>query len=144
MSSRWSVVSLIAVLVGASAGGIGCTERTKEASSRAETASPSDASLTSAQRQRLAPPLQRVLTGDTVQTNRVQPVGDRDGDPVYSVLIVASDAEALRDAGLALTNVRDSVLTARWTPSNIRRAASIEGVRRIRAGTPLQLQRRSR
>lgn len=144
MNSRWVAISLIAVLVGATAGGIGCTERTKETSSRAETTSPSDASLTSAQRQRLAPPLQRVLTGDTLHTDRVQPVGDRDGDPVYSVLVVASDAEALRDAGLALTNVRDSVLTARWTPSDIRRAASIEGVRRIRTGTPLQWQRRGR
>jgi len=143
MRSRLVVVPLLVLLAGATVGGMGCTER-EERTPGEETAATPDASLTSVQRQRLAPPLQRVLTGDTVQTDRVRPVGDRDGDPVYSVLIVASDAGALRDAGLALTNVHDSLLTARWTPSDIRRAASVEGVRRIRTGTPLQLQRRGR
>lgn len=97
------------------------------------------ATLSQEATRRLSPSLQRLLTGDSLRTGRVEPVGTRGGAPVYSVFLVVSDAAPLREAGLPLINVlRDSLVTARLTAAELRTAASVPEVRRIRAGRPLR------
>lgn len=90
-------------------------------------------SLSSAQRQRLGPALQRFLTGDTLATGDVKAVGTRDGENVFSVLIRSENADALREAGVPLTSVAGTIITARLTIDEILRAASVADVQSIRA-----------
>lgn len=100
-------------------------------------ASRESSGLSGAQRKRLGPVLQRLLAGDTLATEGIQKAGMREGAPVYSVFVVSADPEALREAGLSLTSVRDSLITARMTKEEIRRAASVPSVRQIRGGRSL-------
>jgi hypothetical protein len=92
--------------------------------------------LTAAQRQRLGPALRRLLTGDTLSRpsgpRATDPVGEREGREVYSILVEGADAKTLRDAGLPVTSAVAGTLTARLTLPEIRKAASLQNVRRVR------------
>ena len=63
---------------------------------------------------------------------KTRPVGEREGEQVYSVLIEGADTGTLQDADIPLVSAAGGVVTARLTADQIRRAASIEDVRRIR------------
>jgi hypothetical protein len=93
-------------------------------------------SLNTMQKKRLGPALRRLLTGDTLSglggIRKTDPVGEREGEQVYSVLIEGADTGTLQDADIPLVSAAGGVVTARLTADQIRRAASIEDVRRIR------------
>ena len=113
----------------------------ESASSKADSANSSTAStgsLTGAQKDRIGPTLRRLLRGDSLAVDEVEPVDTRDGDPVYSVTVECEDAAALRAAGVPLTSVQGPIITARWTPDQIRTAAAVEAVQVIRADTPVR------
>lgn len=94
------------------------------------------ASLTQDQKRRLGPALRRLLTGDTLSRSpgirRAEPAGERDGESVFSVLIEGASADTLRKASLPITSVAGGAVTARLTKGQIRKAASLESVQRIR------------
>ena len=94
--------------------------------------------LTDAQKNRIGPTLRRLLRGDSLALDRVEPVGTRDGEPVYSVTVECDDAAALRAADVPLTSVQGDIVTARWTPDQIRTAAAVEAVRMIQADAPVR------
>ena len=104
----------------------------------ADTTMPVD-TLTTAQRNRIGPRLQQLLTSKA-RPYRVEPVGTRDGTPIYSVTIRSSDAEAFREAGLSVTSVQGDIITARLTVEEIRRAATVPSVQAIRAAGEVQPQ----
>ena len=110
---------------------------TSDTSSTPDTNSPRSDSLTDAERSRLGPVLRRLITGDTteaapIRSRRLEPVGKRDGKEVYSVLIDGTGASTLQEAGLSHVSEAGGLVTARLTADQIRQAASIEDVRRIR------------
>lgn len=115
------------------------SEQMTETSSTADTTSVPVDSLTQVQRQRLGPALQRFLTGDTTSTSRrVESVGTREGEKIYSVLIQSQNPEALRDADIPLTNVVGETITARLTVKEILTAASTDGIQSIRSDKQLE------
>lgn len=95
-------------------------------------------SLSETQRERLGPTLRRFLTGDTPRAKKIEAVGERDGEKIYSVLIQSQNPEALREAGLPLSNVVGETITARLTVKEILTAASTDGVQSIRADRQLE------
>jgi hypothetical protein len=113
---------------------MGSTETPKEG--RADQTSVQSQALTAAQRQRLGPALRRLFAGDTLsrpsEPRATDPVGEREGRKVYSVLVEGASAKALRNAGLPVTSAVAGTLTARLTLPEIRKAASLQNVRRIR------------
>lgn len=68
---------------------------------------------------------------------KVQPVGERDGEKIYSVLIRSQNPEALREAGIPLNSVVGETITARLTIEEILTAASTDGVDSIRTDKQL-------
>ena len=114
--------------------------RAGEASSGHRNSPGGQDSLNTMQKKRLGPALRRLLTGDTLSRpggiRKTRPVGEREGEQVYSVLIEGADmgtlAGTLQDANIPLVSAAGGVVTARLTADQIRRAASIEDVRRIR------------
>jgi hypothetical protein len=104
--------------------------------------SPSDRlpPLTADQKQRLGPALRRVMAGDTLSKSgsepgrlrKTEPVGEREGKQVYSVLIEGADARALQDANIPVVSAAGGIITARLTTGQIHRVASIQNVRKIR------------
>lgn len=114
--------------------------RAGEASSGHRNSPGGQDSLNAMQKKRLGPALRRLLTGDTLSRpggiRKTRPVGEREGEQVYSVLIEGADtgtlAGTLQDANIPLVSAAGGVVTARLTADQIRRAASIEDVRRIR------------
>ncbi len=110
--------------------------RAGEASSGPRNSPGRQDSLNAMQKKRLGPALRRLLTGDTLSRpggiRKTRPVGEREGKQVYSVLIEGADAGTLQDANIPLVSAAGGVVTARLTADQIRRAASIEDVRRIR------------
>lgn len=130
-------------------GGSASEDQSEEASSSSpehttELPSPSDTtsvpvdSLTKIQRQRLGSALQRFLTGDTTATRRIETVGTRDGEKIYSVLIQSQNPKALRDAEIPLTSVVGETITARLTVDQILTAASTDGVQSVRADKQME------
>lgn len=121
------------------------SEGTGSESAQVSPTSPSDSSvasadstLTEAQRGRLGPALRRLLAGDTAETRtegplELSPAGKRDGKETYSVLIHGAEAKTLRRADVPYVSEVGGTVTARLTVGQIRRVASIEDVRRIRA-----------
>jgi hypothetical protein len=95
-------------------------------------------SLSQAQRDRLGPALQRFLTGDARATGDVKAVGTRDGQDVFSVIIRSENADALRQAGLPLTSVTGTTITARLTMDEIQKAASVEAVQSVRSDRQME------
>jgi hypothetical protein len=94
--------------------------------------------LTEAQRSRLGPALRRFLTGDTTGARPagpqdLSPAAKRDGKSVYSVTVQGVGVSRLREAGISQASEVGGIVTARLTADQIREAASIEEVRRIRA-----------
>jgi hypothetical protein len=110
--------------------------RAGEASSGHRNSPGGQDSLNAMQRKRLGLALRRLLTGDTLSRpggiRKTRPVGERDGKQVYSVIVEGADAGTLQDADIPLVSAAGGVVTARLTADQIRRAASIEDVRRIR------------
>ena len=92
-------------------------------------------SLTSAQRSRLGPTLRRIIEEGEQEA---EASGKRDGASVYSVIIVGSDSDELRTAGIPLSSVQDSIMTARLTVEEIRTASALETVREIQAASEVQ------
>lgn len=92
--------------------------------------------LTTEQRQRLGPALRRMMAGDTLSRSdrlrKTEPVGEREGKQVYSVLVEGADAETLQDASIPVVSAAGGIITARLTTAQIRRVASIQNVQRIR------------
>lgn len=88
------------------------------------------------QRKRLAPAVRRLLRGDTLSRpggiRRTEPVGEREGKRVYSILVEGVDAGTLQDADIPIVSAAGGVVTARLTTDQIRQVASIQDVRRIR------------
>jgi len=88
------------------------------------------------QRQRLGPALRRLFAGDTLsqmpEVRMAEPVGERGGEEVFSVIIEGADPERLRAASLPITSAVGGVVTTRLTISQIRKAASLEDVQRVR------------
>lgn len=110
---------------------------TSDTSSTPDTNSPRSDSLTDADRSRLGPVLRRLVTGDTtemapIESQRLKPVGRRGGKKVYPVLIEGTGVDALQKAGLSHVSEAGGLVTARLTADQIRQAASIEDLRRIR------------
>lgn len=91
----------------------------------------SETALTSAQRQKLDPALQRLLRGGARSIDRYETHERTDGATVYSVILRSDRPEALRDAGLPLNSVRDDIITARLTINQLKEAARLEAVRSI-------------
>lgn len=94
--------------------------------------------LTEAQRSRLGPALRRFLTGDTTGARPagpqdLSPAAKRDGKSVYSVTVQGVGVSRLREVGISQASEVGGIVTARLTADQIREAASIEEVRRIRA-----------
>jgi len=94
--------------------------------------------LTAAQKERLGPTLRRLLSGDGSATRpdelrKLSPAGERDGETIYAVLIQGVEVGVLREAGIPHVSAVGETITARLTPEEIRRTASVEEVRRIRA-----------
>lgn len=146
-SRRTAGAVLLALSVGLLAGCSG--KRASNAPTQGDTAAtgtqaPADTSttgtLTDAQRNRLGPRLQRMMASASRPSDDVEPVGTRNGVPIYSVTVQCSDAEALRRANLPLNSVQGSIITARWTLQDIRTAATIEEVQRIQAAAEVQKQ----
>ena len=113
------------------------TSSTPDTSSMPDANSPRSDSLTDAERSRLGPVLRRLVAGDTtemapIESRRLKPVGKRGGKEVYPVLIEGAGAGTLQEAGLSHVSEVGGLVTARLTADQIRQAASIEDVRRIR------------
>jgi len=93
-------------------------------------------SLNAMQKKRLGPALRRLLTGDTLSRpggiRKTEPVGERDGKQVYSVLVSGVGAATLQDADIPVVSAAGGVVTARLTADQIREVASIKDVRKIR------------
>jgi hypothetical protein len=110
--------------------------RTGEASSRHRNSPSPQDSLNAMQKKRLGPALRRLLTGDTLSRpggiRKTEPVGERDGKQVYSVLVSGVGAATLQDADIPVVSAAGGVVTARLTADQIREVASIKDVRRIR------------
>ncbi len=70
----------------------------------------------------------------------VEPVGSRDGVPLYGVTVRCSEAEALREAELPVTSVQDALVTARWTLREVQTAATIDAVQIVRVAERVQAQ----
>ena len=113
------------------------TQGISDTSSTPDTNLPRSDSLTKAERSRLGPVLRRLAAGDTtemapIESRRLEPVGKRDGKEVYPVLIEGVAASMLREKGISNVSEVGGLVTARLTANQIRQAASIEDVRRIR------------
>ncbi len=90
----------------------------------------STAPLTSAERDKLDPALERLLSGEPVSTD-VYTTSTRGGETVYAVVIQTSDPDELRSADLPIASLNGNVATARLTVDQIRTAASYPFVRSI-------------
>ena len=117
--------------------GVPDTLSTPDTSSMPDVNSPRSDSLTDAERSRLGPVLRRLIAGNTtemvpIESQRLKPVGRRGGKKVYPVLIEGTGVDALQKAGLSHVSEAGGLVTARLTADQIRQAASIEDVRRIR------------
>lgn len=100
-----------------------------------EESSSSAPALTETQKNRIGGRLQRVIRGEKEGPRPVEPVGSRDGVPVYEVIIKTDDPDALREAGIPLGSVQGSIATARLTVNQILKAATVKGVGGIQAAT---------
>lgn len=105
---------------------------------RAETEEPSSTqeALSAAQKKRLGPAVRRLLAGDTLSQapgiRKTEPNGSREGKDTYSVLVEGTGAEALREAGLPVTSAAGGIVTARFTTDQIRQAASLQDISKVR------------
>ena len=88
------------------------------------------ATLTDVEKQKLDPCLQSLVQG-TPRCKQYDTYTREDGTLLYGVIIRSDDADALRDAGLTLGSVLGSIITARLTVEDIRKAAGLEAVRAI-------------
>lgn len=96
------------------------------------TACSSERPLSEKERGKLDAALRRVVAGQTV-SEEVLPRGERDGEPVYHVLIRTKDAQALRAEAIPIGSVSGSVVTARLTTEEVRRAVQLPAVTSIAA-----------
>lgn len=96
--------------------------------------------LTTEQRNRIGPRLQRLMKPNQRSPDEVEPVGRRDGAPLYSVTVRCSEAEALRETGLSVTSVQGTIVTARWTLREVQTAATIDAVQIVQAAAEAQVQ----
>lgn len=112
----WAVVAACALVMG----GAGCGG-SKEALSEAEM-------------QKLTPPLQQVVQGNTPSgPQQLQTQTRADGTVAYLVLLRVTDADAVREAGIPVNSVQGPVATARLSADELRRAAKVDAVTRIEA-----------
>lgn len=137
-------VGLVAI-VGGCGGGSGEDTGARGGSDSEEVASTDSSrntgaaeALTQAQRSRLGPMLRRLLAADTSEMSPdslrgLSPAGQRDGQKVYAVLIEGAGTEVLRKANIPYVSKVGGTVTARLTAEQIRKAASIGEVQRIRA-----------
>lgn len=110
----------------------------EELSETADSTALGNEPLTEAQKSRLGPALRRLLTGDSTGARPagfrdLSPVGKRDGKSIYPVTIQGVGMGKLREVGISQASEVGGIVTARLTAGQIRRLASVEEVRRIRA-----------
>jgi len=96
------------------------------------------AQLTQEQMDKLDVALQRVVEGEDPAPLTVQRTTRPNGVTAYGVMVRTSAPDALRETGLPLGSVSGSIVSARWTVDEIRRAAGLSEVQSIRASGTMQ------
>jgi hypothetical protein len=95
--------------------------------------------LTTEQRNKLHPRLQRLLDGTAAATAFVTTTRP-DGTIAYAVLLRVDDPAAIRESGLPVQSIVGSTVTARLTLSELRRAARLPTVQSIAPARRTELQ----
>jgi hypothetical protein len=91
--------------------------------------------LTEAERQKLDPPLQRLLTGERVSESEYDIAMRLDGSKEYAVVVRSNNADELKKAGIRVSSVFGDVVTVRVTLEELRKIVGLSTVRSMQNGS---------
>jgi len=97
--------------------------------------------LTTEMRQKLDPPLIRLLEGHAVDDADYEQSARPDGAKEYAVIIRGTNPEEVRAAGIHLNSIFGEVMTARLTTVELLKVLRLPSIKSVRAGDkPRSLQ----
>ncbi|NNE45908.1 MAG: hypothetical protein HKN37_04525 [Rhodothermales bacterium] len=88
----------------------------------------SSSTLSADQMAKLDAPLQGLVRGDGQLAHLLTEVQSADGKARYAVILRVNDAAAVRSSGLPIASSAGTIMTARLSVSEIRRAAGIAAI----------------
>jgi len=94
-----------------------------------------EGTLTSEERAKLDPPLQRLFSGGNPDESQFDVSTLSNGQKAYSVIIRSSNADELRSLGVQVGSVFQDVITARVTLKELRKILSLPAVRAVQTGS---------
>lgn len=110
----WTIVAFLFLML------VGCSSTTE---------------LTEVERQKLDPPLQRLLMGERVVESEYDIRTRPDGTREYAVIVRSKNVEELKAAGIRLSSAFGDVVTVRVTFDELRTLVSLPSVRSVEAGS---------
>jgi hypothetical protein len=84
--------------------------------------------LTREEKDKLDLPLQKLVSGETINENMYNIYIAADGTKRYGIIIRSSDPEAIRQAGVEINSVYDDIITAKLTLNEIRKITALPAV----------------
>jgi hypothetical protein len=91
--------------------------------------------LTQAERQKIDPPLLKLLSGSGVEDSKIESRLRSDGVKEYEVIIRAKTTEELKSAGIKIQSAIGDVITARLTIQELRSILKLPSVRSVESGS---------
>lgn len=88
----------------------------------------SSSNLSAEQMAKLDAPLQRLVSGSGQLSHLLTEVQSPDGEARYAVILRVTDAAAVKSSGLPIASTAGTIMTARLTVSEIRRAAGMAAI----------------
>jgi hypothetical protein len=91
--------------------------------------------LTQEERQKIDPPLMKLLSGSGVDGSKIESRLRSDGEKEYEVIIRAKTTEELKSAGIKIQSVIGDVITAHLTIQELRSILKLPSVRSVEGGS---------
>lgn len=91
--------------------------------------------LSDAERAKLDPPLQRLLTQERVVESDYDTTVRADGSREYGLSVRTSNADEIRKAGIRVSSVFGDVVTVRVTLEELRKLVGLSSVRSVQSGS---------
>lgn len=110
----WTIVAFLFLML------VGCSSTTE---------------LTEVERQKLDPPLQRLLMGEGVAESEYDMSMRPDGSKEYALVVRSNNAADLKKAGIRVSSVFGDVVTVRVTLKELRKIVGLSAVRSVQNGS---------
>lgn len=91
--------------------------------------------LSDAERSKLDPGVQRLLTQERIVESEYDTSVRPDGSKEYGLVVRSNNADELRKAGIRVASVFGDVVTVRVTPEELRKLVGLSSVRSVQNGS---------